>query len=64
MEKSQKEGEGMEWVSSILAIPAPSSAPYKHGWLDWRKIFHIRQPTGRSYVVSYWRKIGVISSSR
>ena len=31
MEKNQKEGEGMEWVSSILAIPAPFPTPYKHG---------------------------------
>ena len=23
----------------------------------WRKIFHIRQPTGINYAVSYWRKI-------
>ena len=28
--KSQKEGEGKEWVNGILAIPAPTSAPYKH----------------------------------
>ena len=29
--RMKERGFQMEWVNSILAIPAPSSAPYKHG---------------------------------
>ena len=29
--RKKERGFRMEWFNSILAIPAPSSAPYKHG---------------------------------
>ena len=32
--RRKERGFRMEWVSSILVIPAPSSAPYKHGWSE------------------------------
>ena len=32
--RRNERGFRMEWVSSILVIPDPSSAPYKHGWSE------------------------------